>query len=295
MIKPIFMIALLLALTAATNAQTDTVIFKTVDFSEHPQSETITGEGAEVTLQPIDRNDDGIDVAAAIRLTGYQSIIVKEGAATNSFVKRGVGIGKLSSHDLAPSILLTGYSGGAHCCGTLKAIVPVAGRLKVLEFEPNDGESDQFFPKDIDGDGVVDFVRQDDSFRYQFSSGAGSFSPPVIFNIYKGNIVDVSTEPAFRTVWEKFAAETRKRCMDRSDNDRNGACAAYVASGARLGKFEAAMTEAVQWANLGKDAELPSGCKVELVQYLCPKGQEIKFFDFKSALVWFLRKTKYID
>jgi hypothetical protein len=295
MAKKIRTILLLPLLTAGAAENSSHAIFKTVDFSQRPQPATFSSQGVEVTLQPTSKDEDGIDVAAAIRVPGYQSIIVNEGFATSSSYERGVGIGKISANDPVPSVLLTGFTGGAHCCATLRAIVPVAGKLKVLAFEEVDGEPDKSFPSDVDGDGTVDFLRQDDSFRYQFSSGAGSFSPPVILNIYKGNIVDVSSEPAFRAVWTKFAIQTRSRCMDKTDDDRNGACAAYVAAEARLGKFEEAMAEADKWAAKADESGLPSDCKVELVQYQCPKGQEIKFYAFRPALVWFLRKNKYID
>ena len=51
-------------------------------------------------------------------------------------------------------------------------------------------------------------MRQDDSFRYQFASGAGCYSPPVFYDIYKGQLIDVSDQPGFRRQWESFAAQT---------------------------------------------------------------------------------------
>ena len=188
-----------------------------------------------------------------------------------------------------------GYTGGAHCCATLQAIVPSAGKLKVIDFEPVDGEPNSLFPRDVDGDGTIDFIRQDDSFRYAFSSGAGSFSPPVIFNIYRGNLINVSDQPAYRQLWLSFAAETFKVCSDRADEDRNGACIAYAAAGARLGEFPTYLNRAVKNSVSGSDVQLPEGCKTELVAYACPSGSEIKFFTFESAANWFLRKNGYIN
>jgi hypothetical protein len=241
------------------------------------------------------KGEDTLDVATSIRVPGVQTIITTEGYATSRFIERQVAIGKLSSADATPSVLLGGFTGGAHCCATLRVVTPVAGRLKVIEFEEVDGGPSATFPKDVDGDGTVDFVRQDDSFRYQFASGAGSYSPPVFLNIYKGQIVNVSDQPSFRPVWLEFANKTRRACADRSNEDRNGACIAYAAASSRLGNLEAGLKEAIKNAYAGPGLELPSPCKVDLVEYQCPEGQDIKFYTFEAAAIWFLRKSGYTE
>ena len=71
-----------------------------------------------------------------------------------------------------------------------------------VDFPTRDGDTEDSFPQDIDGDEVMHFVLQDDSFRYQFASGAGSWSPPVIYNIYRGNLVNVTTQPGYRPLSE---------------------------------------------------------------------------------------------
>jgi hypothetical protein len=189
--------------------------------------------------------------------------------------------------------LLGAFSGGAHCCATLRVITPFAGKLKVVELPAIDGGPEETFPKDINGDGVADIVRQDDSFRYKFSSGAGSFSPPVIYNIFKGQLVNVSADPSYRSLWASFAKETAQTCSDKSQTDRNGACIAYVAAGARMGDYAGYLSRAVGWAE--KDGQLPEECKVDLVDYQCPAGQEIRFFTFETAAAWFLRENGYLD
>ena len=282
-------LALLASATAHAQAS------KTFKFDEAPGPATFTAYGVEITMQPRKETDDLIEVAAAVRVPGYQSIIVDEEGGSSPFYARWVGIGKLSSTDPVPSVLFEGFTGGAHCCATLKAVVPNAGKLKAVEFEPVDGDSDKLFPKDVDGDGTVDIVRQDDNFRYQFASGAGSFSPPVIFNIFKGQIIDVSTQPAFAELWEAFAKKTRAGCVDRSDEDRNGACAAYVAASARLGRYDPAMKEVERFAIQTGNITLPSRCAVPLVGEQCPAGKDEKFYTFSSALRWFLKDRGYID
>ena len=268
-----------------------------VDFSKTPGPVTITSDGAEVRLEPVaDPVDNGaIDVSASVRLAGYPVITVAEGAATSRYYERWVGIGRLAQSDPAPSVLLAGFSGGAHCCATLKAIVPYEGRLRVLEFEPVDGEPDEAFPRDIDLDGIIDFVRQDDSFRYEFAGGGASWSPPIVYNIREGRIVDASTRPGFRYLWEDYAREARIHCADQTDEERNGACAVYVAAAARLGRYSEAMREIQSLARSGADITLPQGCRVALVDDECPAGNEVAFQTFPAALNWFLQAHGYIQ
>jgi len=271
-------------------------VTKSVDFSDSSEPVTVEYDGVEVTLQPFaDKTASSVEIIALIKARGFPPISVREGLGTVSYHPVEVGIGKLDSSDPVPSVLLGGYSGGAHCCATLIVITPNAGRLKVLEFEAIDGGPETEFPKDINADGIVDLVRQDDSFRYQFSSGAGSVSPPRIFNIYKGQLIDVSDQPAYRPLWLELAKNTRTTCANRRDPDRNGACIALAAAGSRLGNYSSFLKEAVANANDGKDAILPQGCAVELVDYVCPKGKEIKFYTFEAAANWFLREHGYIQ
>jgi len=256
---------------ADVGSQATAPVTRSIDFSKSPDPVTVQSDGVEVTLAPM-KEEYGIDVSAAIRMSGMQPIIVQEGFSSSEYFERWLAIGKLSSSDTYPSILLTGFTGGAHCCATLRAIVADAGKLKILDFEAVDGEPGNEFPKDLDGDGTADFIRQDDSFRYQFASGAGSFSPPVILNIYKGQIVDVSDQPGFRPIWEKYSREMLDLCSDRSNPDRNGACAAYVAASARLGRFASAMEDIETLANNQSGIILPTGCSVKATRL---RGQRL--------------------
>lgn len=283
------------ALIAAACAPAQAQIVRSIDFSENPNPVTIAADGVEVTLQPIFQGEGDVEVITSIRANSHQSIIVREGFASRAGFERVVSIGKLTSADPIPSVLLGGFTGGAHCCATLRAITPSAGKLKIVDFEEIDGEPDTSFPQDIDGDGIKDFVRQDDSFRYKFASGAGSFSPPILLNIYKGQIIDVSDQPAFRPVWVDYATKVRAVCADKGNEDRNGACIALAAAGARLGMYSTYLKEAVRNAKSVDSTELPSSCTVDLVDFVCPAGKETKFFTFEAAANWFLRRQGYIE
>ncbi len=271
-------------------------LFRVINFDKEQGAVSFSHDGAEITVQSdaVPNDPYVAEYRAVVHLPGFQTFILDLGEMREGS-EIGVGIGRLSPTDTTPSVLFDSFSGGAHCCAELKVVTASAGRLKTIDLPGIDGGPDHIFPKDIDGDGVRDFERQDDAFRYQFASGAGSFSPPQIYNIYKGTLVDVSAELGFRPLWEKFSAQTKAQCAVSSDNDRNGACIAFLAAEARLGRFENSFPLAIAMAYNGADAEFPSSCSVALADSLCPSGQEVKFATFETAARWFLKENHYLD
>jgi len=206
-----------------------------------------------------------------------------------------IGIGKLAVSDETASVLFQSYSGGAHCCWSLMAAVPVDGRFQAVDVGGWDGTGLEVFPRDVDGDGHVDFVWNDGAFNYAFSSYAGSWPPPQIVNLLHGQVVDVSARPGFDPLFEAFSRKARVACAEEDIGpERNGACAGYVAAEARLGRLEAALEFADAMADNGPDATLPGGCRTGGSAYACPDDQKIRFEDFSSAIRWFVRDRGYV-
>ena len=283
---------LLAILFIVTSSSAGAEKFERTEFGDNPSAKIINDSGLEVTVQSVPDGEYSEKAIAAIRYPGFQPMLI-ELEATPSGYSRGVGIGKLSAGDSAPSAIFQSYSGGAHCCSTIVAAIPFGNKFRKVEVGTWDGEGISEFPRDIDGDGNPDFVMSDGALNYAFSSYAGSWAPPQVKNIYRGQVVDVSAERGFHPLFEEFSGRARVACADRSNPDRNGACAGYVASEARLGKLEAALKFADTMSYKGSDAILPSECKVAYVDYVCPQGQEITFGSFYSAIRWFLKKYNY--
>jgi len=66
-------------------------------------------------------------------------------------------------NDKAPELLVTSYSGGAHCCETLRVwALELKAPRKILEYEA--GNAGGFDVRDLDGDGRLELVLGDDSF-----------------------------------------------------------------------------------------------------------------------------------
>lgn len=154
--------------------------------------------------------------------------------------EHGLSVGRLDAEGHR-FVMWQAYTGGAHCCFLVQLILPDGPERGVVSLGDYDMEMMTGIPTDIDGDGRTDFVFRDDAFLYGFASFAGSFALPQIWNVEGGRAVDVSAAPRYRALFVDGIAETRPICLDpRGGDDRNGACAAFVAASARIGDFEEA-------------------------------------------------------
>jgi hypothetical protein len=234
------------------------------------------GEGCE---------DGDVEPKLTIRTADGQSVTLEASSMSNMLM-----LGRLSK-DGPVAAFFQSYSGGMHCCQQLQAIVPGPDGLKVVDLGAYDG-AEIGWPKDLDGDGVLDFVVSDDRFLYAFESYAGSVAPPLVLNVIDGKKVDVSADPRFRKVFEAAAAETRKACI--KEEFPNGACAAYAANAARLGQLAAAWPVILEQHNK-LNRTWPDGCKVARdEEYNCPEGQGIEYPDYPVALRAYLAELGYI-
>lgn len=193
-----------------------------------------------------------------------------------------------------PIVLFQTYSGGAHCCTTMTAIVPRGERLEAVVVYAGDGGPVDEPPRDLDGDGLLDFVYYDNAFLYRFASYADSFPPPRVVNIVDGAAVDVSDRRAFRPLFEEARSEARELCVSSEGGVPNGVCAAYVAAAARVGRFDEAWAEMLRAYDRTSDWGLEGNCRVEFVNGDCPQGQEQDFATYPDALRQFLIDTGYI-
>jgi hypothetical protein len=158
-----------------------------------------------------------------------------------------------------PFVVIDTYSGGAHCCDDLRLLIPERDRFRVVDLGSYDGIAIPSQPKDLDGDGRIDFLVDDEEFIDTFAGHAESLAPPKILNVVNGRVVDVSARHSFAPIFRRDMADTRKRCLSpKSNPQRNGPCAAYVADAARVGQFHRAWKEMLRvydhsWKNYPDD------------------------------------------
>ena len=141
----------------------------------------------------------------------------------------------------APSfaVVMTGYTGGAHCCQDVQVAVPTGGGWTVLHPGAFDnaplGDGGTHL-EDLDGDGAAELVIPDDRFDYVFACFACTHQPVRVFGLRGAVLVDRSMEPGFRPVLQADMDRAGALCR----GGEPGACPGYLADAARLGRWDEA-------------------------------------------------------
>ncbi len=242
-----------------------------------------SGDADELTL---------VRPAVSVAVPGFAPVVV-EGSDSSATFEHRISVGRWEGQ--RPYVMLQSFTGGAHCCNLVQLVIPEGNRLRAVELGQWDGGYLDALPIDLDGDGRLDFVFVDNRFLYAFASYADSYAPPQIINLIDGRREDVSNRPGFRPLFETAFAEQRRACVAPSE-DRvvNGACAAFVASATRLGRFDQAWAEMLRAYDRNSDWELPVECRVPSVNGLCPEADSIVSRDYPTALRAFLVRNDYI-
>ena len=195
-----------------------------------------------------------------------------------------IGIVRFDRRDSRPGVVIENDSGGSAGDMRLQIVIPEGTGFRTLWLPASDRTPLQNgLPKhlaDLSGDGRIDLVLGDGRFGYRFGCGACTPRPPRVFTLRGGQPVDVSREPAYARIYREDMARLRPVCMsDRPE--RNGACAAYVADAARIGRFEEA------WALMLRHHERDPGKRAAAAETDTDRS-------FPDSLRAFLKQTGYI-
>lgn len=276
-------------MAVATPVPTDTELMDVWvdwDSGQAPQERRIGGYQIEVSSS---LDSSGL-YAPRIQLTDATGATTEvTGVGTGYAANVTFAVTRLDPKDGVSQVLVSMFTGGAHCCSVLTLLESRDGQWLTYDLGSWDGDTPAL-PEDLDGDGVKEFRFVDQAFLYAFGSYAESWAPPVIQKIVDGRVQDVSKAVAYRSIYEQAAANSRSACLARS----NGACAAYVASAARAGRLDAAWTEMLNAYDQVSDWQLPTACRIR-TSGSCPTGAEMTFSTFPEALQWFLGEQGYTD
>lgn len=101
--------------------------------------------------------------------------------------------------------------------------------------------------------------------------------------------------PGFAPLFRRHMAAARIACeRPKRGYTPNGACAAYAADAARLGRLREAWPVMLRsWKPFAW--KLPEGCRVARAAGECPTGARIAYPDYPTALRGFLREKGYLS
>jgi hypothetical protein len=179
-----------------------------------------------------------------------------------------------------PNVILTLYTGGAHCCLVDQIFTFDPGTMTYGMVERDFGDPGANIA-DLNHDGHFEFVTADDRFAYAFTDFAASGLPVQILTFTGGGFKDVTDNyPALIRKDAAMWLKTFKKVNHGKDIDSTGVIAAWAADEYRLGKVAAANRFLHQQAKAGH-LKSPLGASV-------PQGQA-----FVTKLIKFLHRHGY--
>ena len=210
-----------------------------VDYGTKKTSGQIKNGSVTATIEHKRRiNSDGVNVVQPVVKvlvgdTAVGSISTQEVGSPNSILQ----IVELDPSNPYPEVLLSTFTGGAHCCNDTRVLTSDANgnHWSVVKLDLSDGGTN--FASDPLSLGRNVIVGKDDRFLYRFSSYASSWSPARIWQLNASRFVDVSHHPEYRPIHRKSLGIMSSWFSQRNQEVPNGFLAAYVANKSLVGEL----------------------------------------------------------
>jgi hypothetical protein len=239
-------------------------------------------EGLRVTLDSLPGKEDGRVPVATIEPAGSAPLTIRMDEAPAETLHWRAQIIRLDPHAPQPEIVLSSYTGGAHCCtATRIATQGGAGPWRVVDAGQLDGDGGYGF-EDVTGDGAVELTSIDNGYLYAFASYAESAAPPRVQRLSDGALRDVTLEPAVRP----YLRRELRRIEAMADKEglwrNNGFLGGWVAAKAQLGEVDEAWKRMLK--NYDRKSDWPNEiCTAPVELENCPDDKRRKV-DFPEAL-----------
>ena len=190
-----------------------------------------------------------------------------------------------------PQVVMTAFTGGAHCCTVTKiATAQAPDEWRVLDAGQLDGDGYQFV--DVDNDGATELISIDNEFLYAFDSYASSYAPTRIAKLDGSDINDVTQEPKYRAFLRRklqdMEADAKK---DPNLWHSNGFLGGWVAAKSLVGEIDAAWRRMLSSYDRKSDWSLEE-CTTGEDLDKCPKDK-VRQLSFPEALKKALVSNSY--
>lgn len=161
-----------------------------------------------------------------------------EGLATAGPPGAVVQIAEMDPANPFPEVLLSSFSGGAHCCRRTQVLRADAGGRQWRELSLGPLNGGPAVAEDPLGDGRFRLVDADNRFLYRFGCYACGTTPVRVWELQGDRFVDVSHLSAFQPLHRRWLAYQEEWFALADPPDANAFLAGYVASKALVGEFD---------------------------------------------------------
>jgi len=264
-----------------------------IEMSGEIDSLSTSLDGLSITWARTRPTTDGLRTpVVTATLNGKPAFSVRLEEAEREQPFAAVALHRLDPASPMPQAVITGYTGGAHCCmAAVFATADASGTWRTVAGQTLDGGGD--WVEDVDGDGQPELVHADNSFLYAFSSYAGSVPPHRIVRLSGGVLKDVTQEPRYRSYLRQEVARMEHLGARRGDAiEINGYLAGWVAAKARIGQVDEAWAVMLRRHERGQE-RMYEACLVDLpAEATCPENKR-RAIGFPEALRLHLAKAGY--
>jgi hypothetical protein len=192
-----------------------------------------------------------------------------------------------------PEVLLSSFTGGAHCCNQIQVLSSDAdgGNWREVTLGPFDGGPSP--AEDPLRDGRFLIVDVDNRFLYRFDCYACSTAPARVWQLQGDRFVDVTHRPEFVPLHRRNLQRMARWFQEKSPNSPNGFLAGYVANKALVGELYDGWDRMIQRYDSASDWGLKE-CKGNYDEQGNCIGREVAYGSFPEALRAFLVESGYI-
>jgi hypothetical protein len=208
-----------------------------------------------------------------------------------------VEIRRLDATTPMPQVVLTTYSGGAHCCTSTKIITgDTAENWHEVVADELDGGY-RFF--DPDHNGSSNLVASDESFLWSFDAYAMTRPPTRIFKLVGVELKDVTKHDRYRGFLLKQLREMEHWAQTENALRSSGYLAGWVAQKILVNQFDDAWRTVLASSRSVDDLDSCSACVVCRVDArvwqdkVCPQSEKVTV-PFPEALAVFLVEHGYL-
>lgn len=187
------------------------------------------GDDGEVTRAPV----------VTIFADGKEVAKIEEGSASFADPPVSMQIAELDRSNPYPEVVVSFYTGGAHCCSDTSVVTSSPDGSKWTTIELGEFDGGPLLATDLNHDGRYEFMTRDNGFLYAFACYACSEAPLQLFAIEKGAVKDVTQGPSFRPAHAAWLKSMIGNVLEEG-NDVNGFLAGYVGEKILLGEGKAA-------------------------------------------------------
>jgi hypothetical protein len=257
-----------------------------------PGPQEISQSGVKAALSYIDEKGEDGDVTripvVTITADGKEVAKLEGDSAGFGDPPVSVQIAELDPSNTRPEVVVSFYTGGAHCCSDTSVVTSSPDGATWTTIDVGEFDGGPLLASDLDGDGRYEFAPRDNAFLYTFACYACSTAPLEVLAVESGAVKNVTTEPRFKQAHEgtlKFIIE------EVPDGEVNGFLAGYVGEKILLGEGKEAWDLMLAYYDKTSDWGLETCDQAIDEKGECP-GKTIKL-TFPEALERMLKENGY--